>query len=79
MADNENRSFEDKDATHGKDTPAYKADPGQPVLGDDTGELSADGETQRISEDEVQEAFRDQGGGQQQGQQGQQGQSQQQR
>ena len=63
MADNEDRSFQDNDPNHGKDTPAYKADPGQPVLGDDTGELSADGDqSARITEDEVQEAFKDQSG-----------------
>ncbi|RAK51508.1 hypothetical protein [Phenylobacterium deserti] len=67
MADNENRSFQDNDPNHGKDTPAYKADPGQPVLGDDTGELSADGASERITEDEVQEAFRDQSGAGQDG------------
>lgn len=68
MAENEDRSFQDNDPNHGKDTPAYKADPGQAVLGDDTGELSADGETQKITEDEVRDAFKDQGQGQGQSQ-----------
>ena len=67
MADNEDRSFQDNDPNHGKDTPAYKADPGQPVLGDDTGELSAEGAGERITEEEVQEAFRDESGASQDG------------
>jgi len=69
MAENEDRSFQDNDPTHGKDTPAYKADPGQPVMGDGTeeGELRADDQGERITEDEVQEAFKDQSGAAQNG------------
>ena len=62
MADNEDRSFQDNYPNHGKDTPAYKADPGQPALGDDTGELSAEGAGERITEEEVQERVRDESG-----------------
>jgi hypothetical protein len=72
MAQNEDRSFQDNDPNHGKDTPAYKADPGQPVMGDGTEEQNlgqAGDETARISEDEVRDAFNkgDQGQGQPQG------------
>ncbi len=66
MADpNEPRSFEDQDPTHGKDTPPYANPPGQEMMGDGTEEqnLDQDGDPEaRITQEEVDEAFRDQGG-----------------
>ena len=60
----EPRSFEDHDPTHGKDTPPYANKPGEQMLGDGTEEqnLGQKGDpSKRIREDEVDEAFRDQG------------------
>jgi hypothetical protein len=66
MADpRETRSFEDKDPTHGKDTPPYANKPGQHMMGDETEEqnLNQPGDpSQRITEEDVEEAFRQEGG-----------------
>jgi hypothetical protein len=65
MADrDEQRSFEDKDPTHGKDTPAYKAKPGQEMLGDGTEEQNLDqkGSGSKVTKEDVEQALRDQGG-----------------
>jgi hypothetical protein len=58
----EPRSFEDKDPTHGKDTPPYASKPGQHMMGDETEEqnLNQPGDpSQRISKEEVEQAFRE--------------------
>jgi hypothetical protein len=67
MADRkEPRSFEqvDKDPSHGKDTPPYAAKQGQEMMGDETEEqnLNQKGDpSARISKEEVEDAFRQEG------------------
>ncbi|MDB5448001.1 MAG: hypothetical protein JWQ97_3318 [Phenylobacterium sp.] len=59
----QDRSFQDKDASHGKDTPPYANKPGQEMMGDGTEEQNLDQQDQgsKITKDEVEEAYRDQG------------------
>ena len=60
----EPRSFEDKDPSHGKDTPPYAAEEGQEMMGDGTEEqnLGQKGDpSARITKEEVEEAFREGG------------------
>jgi hypothetical protein len=67
--DQEQRSFEDKDPTHAKDTPPYANPAGQPVMGDGTEEqnLGQEGDASaRITKEDVEEAFREEGGQQSQ-------------
>jgi hypothetical protein len=65
MADpKEPRSFDDKDPSHGKDTPAYANQHHQPMLGDETEEqnLNQHGDpSARITKEEVEDALRQEG------------------